>query len=347
MNDHSRVRVALVGEGDQARRWASVLQDIADVRPEPERLSGAIDALVLAPGSADPFARAKAALLGGVPVLYAAPFRLSPWQAAWLNELSRRQGRLLRFVESFQCRGGFAFLRRLLQGTEPFWRPLYLRTLCLAQSSGPARIDELATEELAACEALVGDEPHSVTAVASRRDEAGDMCAVFLILHYGDGLVVHCTVSVAEGTNAHQVVAVTPDHTAIIDDLGPVATLRIVGGGEQEPFAGDGVPAPSGQSRGDRTLASSGSDLVGQEASRFLSAVTMRDLSAGNGDRWSRVAALWWAARQSMNSGSPTEVPVPALRSDNTEPPLLRVIQGGGTTDRTAWRRPSLTVVAR
>jgi hypothetical protein len=287
----------------------------------PEHLSGAVDALVLGPGTADPFSRTKAALLADVPVLYAVPFRLSPWQAGFLNALSRRQGRLLRFAESFQYREGFGFLRRLLQGTEPFWRPLYLRMLCLAQSNGQSRIDELATEELAACEALLGGEPHSVTAAACRRDEAGDVCAAFVILHYSDGLMVHCTISLVEGANVHQLVAVTPDRTAIIDDLDAAASLRIVGGGEQEFFAEEPPPAPSRQ--GGKALASSGTDPVGGEARRFLSAVTAGDLSAGNGDRWSRVAALWWAARQSMSSRSPTGVPVPALRADKTEPPPL------------------------
>lgn len=341
------MRVALVGEGDQARRWASALLDIAEVRPELELTSGAVDALVLAPGSADPFVRAKTALLAGVPVLYAAPFRLSPWQAGFLSELSRRQGRLLRFAEPFQYREGFAFLRRLLQGTAPLWHPLYLRTLSLAQLGGPTRIDELATEELAACEALLGDEPHSVTAAAGWRNEAGEVCAAFLILYYGNGLMVHCTISLAEGTNVHQLVAVTPDRTAIMDDLDPVASLRILGGGERETFVGEPAPVPSRQSRGGRTLASSGSDSVSEEAKRFLSAVAAGDPSAGNGDRWCRAAALWWAARQSMNSRSPTEVPVPPFRSEKTEPPPLKVIQGGGTTAQTAWRRPSLTVVAR
>ncbi len=311
----------------------------------PEHLSGAIDALVLAPGTGDPFSRAKGALLADIPVLYAVPFRLSPWQAGFLSALSRRQGRLLRFAERFQYREGFGFLRRLLQGTEPFWRPLYLRMLCLARSDGPNHIDELATEELAACDALLGGEPHSVTAAACRRDEAGEVCAAFVILHYSDGLMVQCTISLVEGADVHQLVAVTPDRTAIIDDLDAGASLRIVGGGEQEFFAEEAVPALSSQ--GGRAPASSGSDPAGEEATRFLSAVAAGDLSAGNGDRWSRVAALWWAARQSMNSGSPAGVPVSALRPEKTEPPPLRVIQGGGTTARTAWRRPSLTVVAR
>jgi hypothetical protein len=278
MSDRCRLRVALLGEGDQAERWASALRDLAEVCPLREHLSGEVDALVLVPGVSDPFLRAKEALLADVPVLYAAPFLLSPWQAGVLNELSQLQERLLRFVEPFQYRPGFAFLRRLLVGREPFWRPLYLRTLCLAQLDGPGRIDELGTEELAICEALLDGKPRYVTAAAGRRDEVGEVCAAFLVLHYSDGPLVQCTISLAEPTSARQLVVVTPGRTVIMDDLDPVASLRIVGGGEQELLAEEPTLAPSSQSRGGRVLASPDPDPVAEEAKRFLSAVAVGDL---------------------------------------------------------------------
>lgn len=347
MNDRCRLRVALLGEGDQAAPWTSALPGLAEVCPLPEHLPGAIDALVLAPGVSDPFARAKEALLADIPVLYAAPFLLSPWQAGVLNELSRRQERLLRFVEPFQYRPGFAFLRRLLAGNEPFWRPLYLRTLCLAQTDGPARIDELATEELAICEALLDGTPRYVTAAAGRRDEVGEVRAAFLILHYSDGPLVQCTISLAEATSSRQLVAVTSGRTVIMDELDPAAPLRITSGGEQELFTEEPSLAASCQRRGERMLASPGPDPVVEEARRFLRAVAVSDLSPANSDRWARVAALWWAARQSMSFGGAAEVPIPAFQPGDTEPPPLRVIQGGGRTAPTAWQRPPLAVVTR
>lgn len=345
MDDRCHLRVALLGEGERAERWASALRDLAEVCPLPEQLPGAIDAVVLAPGVSDPFARAKEALVADIPVLYAAPFLLSPWQAGVLNELSRRQERLLRFAEPFQYRPGFAFLRRLLGGKEPFWRPLYLRTLSLAQLDGPARIDELATEELAICEALLDNNPRHVTAAAGRHDEVGEVCATFLILHYSDGPLVQCTISLAEATSARQLVAVTPGRTVIMDDLGAVASLRIVGG-EQELFTEEPTLAASCPGRAERVLAAPARDPMAEEVKRFVSAVSVGDLSPANSDRWARVAALWWAARQSMSFGGSTEVPILASRPGDTEPPPLRVIQGGGRTARTAGQRPSLTVVA-
>ena len=339
-------RVAVLGEGEEAERWASALGDLAQVCPLPQQLTGQIDALVITRGAGDPFARAKEALQAEVAVLYAAPFLLSPWQAGALNDLSRRQGQLLRFAELFQYQPGFAFLRRLLEGGEPLWRPLYLRMLCLAQPDGAARIDELAIQELAICGALLGDEPRSVTATASRRNGTGDVCAVFLVLHYNAGPLVQCTISLAEATSGRQLVAATPDHTLIMDELGPIASLRIVGG-EHELFGEELTGAASGRGRGERLFASPEHDAVAQEAKRFLSAVTEDDRSVANGERWERVAALWWAARQSMNMEGPAVLPVQTVKPAITEPPPLRVIEGGGHTAQTARSRPSLTVVNR
>ncbi|MDP3769038.1 MAG: hypothetical protein Q8S13_13565 [Dehalococcoidia bacterium] len=339
MNDG--LRVALVGDGPGAARWASALREGSTVVRDPADLAAGIDALVLAPGLSDPFARAKEALLAGVPVLYAAPFLLSPWQAGLLSALSRRQKRLLRFVEPFQYRPGFPFLRRLFEGREPFWHPLYLRMLRLERPGAVSRIDEPAAEELAVCEALLGGEARHVSAVAGRWDELGEVTAVFLTVQYGDGLLVQCTISLAEGTTARQLVAATRDRTVIMDDLDPVAALRIVGAGGQELF-GDEQAMVSG---GMKLVASPTVDATMMEARRFVAAVADGELSLGNGERWTRVAGLWWAARQSMAFGGPAEVPLAPQRGE-TEPPPLRVIEGGGKPAQTASRRPSLTVVS-
>ena len=172
------------------------------------------------------------------------------------------------------------------------------------------------------------------------------MCAVFLVLHYNAGPVVQCTISLAEATSGRQLVAVTPDHTLIMDELGPIASLRIVGG-EHELFGEGLTGAASGRSRGEKLFASPEHDAVAQEAKRFLSAVTDDDRSVANGERWERVAALWWAARRSMNMDGPAVLPVQTLSPVITEPPALRVIEGGGHTAQTARSRPSLTVVNR
>jgi predicted dehydrogenase len=337
-----RLRIALAGDGDEARTWASALREQADLLPLPDELPAGFDALVLAAGTHDPFALAKQALQAGLPVLYAAPFLLNPWQAARLSLLAGRQRRLLRFVEPFQHRQGFPFLHRLLQGREPFWRPLYLRLLCIAGSDDQARIDELATEQLAICDVLLNDEPRHVTAAAVRND-LGDICAAFLTLQYEGGTMVQLTISLAEAESGRQLVAVAPGRTVVLDDLDPVASVRIAGS-EHETLASGGGLAPRGE-RGHNLIARAGAGPVHEEAKAFLGAVASGSLSSANGERWARVAALWWAARQSMISDGPVEVPAALFQLRSTEPPPLTVIEGGGKTVRTARPRPSLTVV--
>ncbi len=335
MTKRRRLRVALLGEGSQTERWAAVLRGVAEIVPWPPNLPVDIDALVLTRGSGDPFGRAREALLADVPVLYAAPFLLSPWQAGTLTEAARRQRRLLRFAEPLCHQRGFAFLRRLLAGDEPFWRPLYIRSLHLARPSGPTRIDELATEDLAICDALLGGTPHWAAMAVSRHDEVGDVRAAFLTVGYGNGRIAHCTLSLAEATNARQLVVAMPDRTVVLDDQDALSQVRIVGSTEHDLLS-DGAGGASAPRL----------DPLAEEATRFLTGVEEDDLSPANGDRWTRVAGLWWAARQSMSAGGPIRVPRPVPGAGSRGPPPLRVIQGGGRSAPTAQQRPPLTLIA-
>jgi predicted dehydrogenase len=341
MTERDRPRVALLGRGEDVERWTSALEPLACVRPLPEDLAE-VDALVITRGATDPFGRAREALLAGVAVLYAAPFLLSPWQAGVLRDTALRAGRPLRFFEPFRYRPGFAFLRRALEGNEPLWRPRYLRSLCLAAPGGLGRIDELATEQLALCDALLDWQPRHVVAAAAQRSDAGDVCAAFLIVHSSDGPVAQCTLSIAEPTEARQLVAVTSEGTIVMDQLDPVASLRIRREREDEVIVGES----SRRSKNERLLACA-EEPVAAGARRFVAGVASEDCSISNGDRWVRVASLWWAARQSMAFGGRAEVPVPAPVARDTEPPPLRVIKGGGKLARAAAARPALTLVSR
>ena len=324
MTGSGPVRIAIAGN---AGCWRSALDDGADVAPLPEDSLSRLDALVIGPGAADPYALARQALMQDVAVLYAAPFALSHWQAGALSRLSAGSGRILRLAEPFQHRPGFAFLRRLVAGREALLRPAYLRLLRLGSGTG-VRIDELAIEELAVCDALLDCAPSYVAASAARAGDAADVAAVFLTMHYEGGPVVQCTVSLAEGTDARQLVAVTGERTLVFDDLGPVASLRT-----------STTDAEASDRQAERLLAAPVREPMAEEALRFLAAVATNDTSVTNADRWTRVAGLWWAARQSLGFEEPVAVPLPA----ETGPPRLRVIEGGG--GGAAVARPPLTVV--
>lgn len=331
MSEKTQLRVALFGSGQRADEWAEAFSRAARVQAG---TVGSADALVVAPGTHDPFGQTREALRAGVSVLFAASFQLTPWQASSLEELSRRERRLLRFVEPFRYQRGYSFLRRLLEGREPFWRPLYLRSLCLKGPQSGLRLDDLATEELALYDSLLGARPRCVSAVSVRQDESTQACAASIMVEYVDGPSLHCMVSLAEGSAAHELAAVAPERTVLMDQLDLTAPLRIFGtdaDGRELSLARD-----DGEPRCD--------DIVAQETAGFLAAVRSPNLSYSNGGRWTRVAAVWWAARQSMSFGGSVEVP--ALVRTNTKRPPLTVIEGGGGPSRRAGPRPALKLIA-
>ncbi len=164
-------------------------------------------------------------------------------------------------------------------------------------------------------------------------------------MQYRNGLLAQCTISLAEEQGISQLVVTTPSRTVVLDDQDPVAPLRFVGGKDTDLFAEGAafVTAPQGHAKG--AQGAPVLDPLAEEAQGFLNAVAAGDGSHGNGERWTQVAAIWWAARQSMSFGGPTEVP--AIRLGDAAPPPFRVIRGGGKTVQAAGRRPRLTVVAR
>ena len=328
MSEQTQLRVALFGSGQRADEWSEAFSRTARVQAS---TVGSTEVLVVAPGTHDPFGQTRDALREGVSVLYATSFQLTPWQAIALEELSRRERRLLRFVEPFRYQRGYSFLQRLLEGREPFWRPLYLRSLYLKGPQSGVRLDDLATEELALYDSLIGARPRCVSAVSVRQDEFTQACAASFMVEYVDGPSLHCMVSLAEGSAAHELAAVAPERTILMDQLDPAAPLRIFGAdAEGRELSLDREPRCD--------------DIMAQETAGFLAAVRSRDLSYGNSGRWTRVAAVWWAARQSMSFGGSVEVP--ALVRTNTKRPPLTVIEGGGGPSRRAGPRPALKLIA-
>lgn len=325
------MRIGLMGQGALPERWRSAAASVANVAPDSD-IDTQLDALIVATAGPDAFARAKAALDAGLPVLYAAPSLLSPWQTQALLSVARRRGALLRFAEPFQHHAGFAFLRRLLTGDEPFWRTLYLRSTSLAPAGSGARLDELASEQLAACDALIDRPARRVSSAANRAGEAG-VRALFLTIEYEGGPLIHCTVSVAEPASERRLVAVTQGRSIVLDWNDPDSSLCFQGALEHAVH-----PPPATEiSTPDPMLA---------EVTEFVAAARTGDRSSENGARWAQLAAIWWAARESMGFGETVEVAGRRFLIQNAEPPPLRVIEGGGRVVAPTRRRPVLTVVA-
>ena len=139
-------------------------------------------------------------------------------------------------------------------------------------------------------------------------------------------------VSLAEASAAHQFVAVASERTVLFDQMD-----------EQVPLSISGVDAAGQDVSFGHNHGSESGDIFAQELGRFLVAVDASDFSFGNAARWTRVAATWWAARQSMSVGGTAQVP--ALEQTK-KPPSLTVIEGGGHSSSPAVGRPTFTVVA-
>jgi hypothetical protein len=329
-----RPRIHILGSGPAAERWAVVFGQRAVVSLAPEETSEA-EALVVAPGAPDAFGAAKRALSAAWPVLFVPAWTFSPWQAALLDALSRRTGAPLRVAEPFRHQGAFGFLQRLSRGNEPIWPLRYVRTMSIAPSA--PRIDELAIDDLAMCQALIDLPPHTVAATAAQRGDGGAVSAAFLTVSYPRDIVAQCSISLVEPEATRQLVAVTSTRSVSIDRFDWAAPLQVA------------AVRPVGSTPQRRTIKIGSGDPVAEEALRFVQAIESR--AGGNSKRWMWVSALWWAARQSMSFGETIEVPEPkVLLAPGTALPIpggppLRVIEGGGRGTRTQ-ARPRLTLIA-
>jgi hypothetical protein len=210
-----KLRIAVCGGRSDQSRWMAAIAASPSLAPAASGKRP--DALIIEPETPEPFLQARDALEGGIDILLATP-ELAPGELQSLAALAASQGRVLRFWEPFRAQRGFGFLQRLLGGEEPFWRPLYLRTLRLAPPAGDHPLDALATDELAMLDALLGRRPVVVNASLGCAEGAGGAVAAFVTLTYREGLAVHATISVAEARPARQLVVVTDGRSIVLDD---------------------------------------------------------------------------------------------------------------------------------
>jgi predicted dehydrogenase len=319
----SKLRIAICGAGAAEGHWAAAVATSPGLTMAAGRRP---DALVVGPEAPEPFAQARDALEGGIDVLLATP-GLAPEELRSLAALAAAQGRVLRFWEPFRAQRGFGFLRRLLGGEEPFWKPLYLRTLRLAPPAAEHPLDALATEELAMLDALLGRGPLAVNASLGCAEGAQGAVAAFVTLNYHDGLAVHATISIAEARPTRQLVVVTDGRSIVLDDgdLPP-----------EQPVSAEyaGQPAWRPPTRANATQDPYTSELV-----TFAELIAAR----ASGDdpsvtRRLRAAQVWQAVRRSMHAGRPVSLTAGVA-------PELTLIMGNKKAASKSRKRPALTVV--
>lgn len=330
MASPSKLRIAVEGGGPDDARWASAIAaSLGLLHVERDQQPAA---LVIGPAAAEPFLQASNALRDGVEVLLVTP-NLAPEQLQALSALAQSLGRVLRFWEPFRAQQGFGFLTRLLGGEEPFWRPLYLRTLRLAPPAGDHPLEALAIEELAMLHSLLARSPVTVNATLGCAEGAHGAVAAFATLTYPDGLSVHSTISVAEASPRRELVVVTDGRSIVLDDGDDTA----IESRARAEYAGQ--PAWRPPRRAHETLNPFASELAS-----FAEQIAERPLGEdASVARRLLAASAWQAVRESMHSGR--LVNVVAETHGAASAPELRLIKGKRKTASKVRKRPALELL--
>jgi hypothetical protein len=320
------LQVAIAGAGPRAERWAAAFRagGACDVTLPPADsadplsdvlASQSVEAVVLPLTRPDLPGAIKRAVLARCHVLVA-PAGVSARHAAAIEPLARWRRRLVMFDTPDLADPAFAFVRRLTSGSQPLWRIRYVRA---AAGGTGTPLDESAVAQVARVVALCG-EPERVSAIGCD-DADGSRASAFLTLAFDAGLVARIDVSLLEAEPRDEIVVVAEGRTFTIDALAP-QPLRIAGAMHRAPRPGDEwiettVERPS-QPSGDRLTA---------VAAAFAAAARAQDVAASNAREYAIAAAVWHAARESMNRDGEWV----SLRDDERQrQPALQVIEGGG-----------------
>jgi hypothetical protein len=299
----------LLGTGETTLPWSAELPAILPCATTNDLDMDGVDAVLVA-GSLgeDEFEVARQALLAGLPVLVAKPAQLAARQIIGLSRAARRGSGLLRFAQVWSWQRKAGDLQRLRAGAESLLQTRSIDILRLADRHSIGSLACCLREELAWIASFRHDHPIGVRATTN--ETAREACSSALVsLLYGDGTALRCTAALTEGIDSRQVHAGGSDRKLVLS-AGPVAS-------------------------------SDGNDRY--ELVRFCEGVRTHDGSLGNHALWSHIAALWADVEHSLSMDQP--LGARNERSQNTNPPPLRLIEGGGRSGRHG-PRPRLTLVA-
>jgi predicted dehydrogenase len=318
------------GRGPAAERWKDALGAstglvLASPGERPE-------ALLVGPGTAEPFERAQEALSDGVAVLVATA-DLAPSEVQQLVALARHHACPLRFWESFRTSAGFRFLARLIGGQEPFWRPTHVRSLKLSPATGRRPCGALVDEELAMLDALLGRAPISVCAAVEGGPAPAGVVDVFMTVNYAGGLVAQATLSLAEAPPTRRLVVTTEGRCAALEESDRASRLRVIDRHRQDDEGESAAWEPSPR-------ATAAADPWAGELHAFAAQIAQRRTADASADRRARVAPVALAVGRSMQSGGT----VALTFQEGNETPCLRLIEGSGKKRAApaSWERPPL-----
>jgi predicted dehydrogenase len=345
-----RITVAVAGDGDGADRWLRALRGVDETSASRLRATDDeflqtlarddVNAIAFAGNTADLPGAIKRALMANRHVLVFGATAIASKQIATLDALARRRARVLLFATEYFGDERIDFVRKMIAGPQPLWRPRYLRSLRTGAVAG-ASIDALAIADIAFASAMLGAAPSRVSAIAPRIDDesgAGDVALVTLM--FDGGPAGRIDISIIEPAPRHDVTIACEGRTIALDSYDGRSVLQV---------------HASGRSRGRSMGVSNGAwsetvteqpvavaqDRVARASAAFVRTVRARDLAASNARAMCDAARVWERARESIaQSGAMIEIDP----QREAERPKLQLIVGGGHADY-AHPAPALTVI--
>jgi predicted dehydrogenase len=337
-----RTGVAIIGAA--CERWARALRAIDGVSVEPitgddgliEALSREdIDAVAFAGASGDLVTAIKRALMANRHVFVAGTPAIATKQLLSLDALARRRSRVLMFDSGALGDERVDFVRRMVTGPQPLWRPRYVRSLRTGASDAQT-LDEIAVGDISFALHLLGATPVRVSALAPRIDETDGAAGVALItLVFESGAIARFDVSLVEPQARHEVAIACDGRTVLLDAFDARAPLQIQAerASRQGGWAETVTEHPAAEPM----------ERAAVVAEAFVTAVRARDVSASNTGALAVATSVWEAARESMAAdGAMIEIGERAAERR----PALKLIVGGGHIDD-SYPAPELKIVSR
>jgi predicted dehydrogenase len=351
--ESANIAISVLGAGPDADTQTRALRGIDGV--EAVRFQGStdgelLDHLATTRSDAVAFTREvpdlpgviKRAVMAGRHVLVSTPVALASTQLLALDEVARRRGRVILFDACGLGDERLPFVRKMIGGAQPLWRPRYMRSLRTGARPG-ASLDEQVISDISLLLSLAGATPARVSAVAPRDDDETGAADVAMVTMVCDaGVILRCDVSLIEPYFRQEIAIACDGRTIVLDALDVRAPLQI------QASARHRGPQPAGQWAETVSEHPVGvpAERATAAAAEFVRAVRSRDISATNARALATASLIWETARESISRGGDMVALPTDGETATRQRPEMRVIRGGGrrSTDRPA---PDLTLVKR
>jgi hypothetical protein len=196
-------------------------------------------------------------------------------------------------------------------------------------------VDEAGLAEISLIAELMHASPVRVSATSPRIDGEAEAEVAMLTLLFADGRAARIDIALAESFERRETIVGCDGRTIVLDAFDARAPLRLYASGTRR--------APQRSATWHESVSEHPSfesqDRLAVVAASFVAAARARDLDMGNALELAGAAAIWQAARRSMNEGGA----MVDVARDESRRGELRLIKGRGRGGGGA--APALSIV--